>query len=168
MAGQKNFEQTTQEMMQAYLSSDYEGALEISEQACIDFPEQIALPLIWRISLLSRLNRIDESLRLFADCLEEGYWWPRAFFEDEDLDNVRELPEFQRLVDASYERSLEEADKHAPKRFIVEPSKDTTAPLPLLITMHGMGHDGQSELDFWGKASEAGWLVASLQSSQLY
>ena len=166
MSEKMDFEQLTRSMMNAYYAGDYETALELAEQASHDFPENISRTLFWRVCLLSRLNQTDEALQLLAASLDKGFWWAREYFQDEDLDVVRELPEFQRLVDASHERHLEEMDKHSPERFVIEPHVEATKPYPLLVALHGRSHNGKSELDFWQIANEFGWLVVSLQSSQ--
>jgi predicted esterase len=155
--------------MQAYYADDFEAALEIAENASADFPEKAEHTLIWQISLLSKLERTAESLQLLAASLEEGFWWPKDFFEDEDLDAVRELPEFQGLVEASHGRQLLAMEKEAsPQRFVVEPVNGSEKPYPVLLTLHGRGHNGQDELDFWQETSQLGWLVVSLQSSQIF
>ena len=169
MPKRKKFTQTAKEMMQAYSSGNYELALKIAEQACIDFPDNIDHPLMWRISILCRSNRTDESLQLLAKSLDEGYWWSEIFFEDEDFNDVRELPEFQRLVAISLKQRQKEVSKnYQPVRFVVEAAQGGEKPYPVLFTMHGMGGAGQTDVDFWRAASELGWLVVSLQSSQLF
>ena len=162
------FEQAAQEMMQAYYADDFASALAIAEQASVDFPEKTEQTLIWRVCLLSRLKRADDSLRLLATSLGEGFWWPKDFFEDEDLDAVRELPEFQQLVETSHKRHMQEMGKSFPQRFVVEPVDGSAQPCPVLLTLHGRGHNGQDELDFWQEASQLGWLVVSMQSSQIH
>lgn len=166
MSAEKDFEKITKDMMAAYHAGDYTRALELAEQASVDFPEHINRTSFWRICLLSRLNRTDESLQLLATALNEGFWWSRTYFQDEDLDAVRELPEFQRLVEASHQRHMEALEEHSPQRFVVEPNAKAPKPYPLLVALHGRSHNGKSELGFWRIANELGWLVVSLQSSQ--
>ena len=90
-------------------------------------------------------------------------------FEDEDLDAVRELPEFQQLVEAIHQRQLQAMEEEGfPQRFVVEPADGSEKPYPVLLALHGRGHNGQNELDFWEEASQLGWLVVSLQSSQIF
>ncbi|MBN1306162.1 MAG: dienelactone hydrolase family protein [Anaerolineales bacterium] len=166
MSGDKDFNQAAQEMMKAYSAGEYAKALEFSERAAENFPEKAERTLLWRVCLLSRVERTDESLRLLAAALEDGYWWQAAIFSDPDLDGVRELPEFQQLVEVSRQRAEANAANQVPQRFVVEPVQGTSEPYPLLLAMHGRGHNSAEELDFWGASSRLGWLVVSLQSSQ--
>ena len=163
------FDQAAQDLMRAYYADEFEAALEIAENATADFPEKAEHTLIWQISLLSKLKCTAETLQLLAASLEEGFWWPKDYFEDDDLDAARELPEFRQLVEASHQRQLQAMKKEAsPQRFVVEPVEGSEKPYPVLLALHGRGHNGQNELDFWQETSQLGWLVVSLQSSQIY
>ena len=75
MPTNQEFFQAADPLFQRYNRGDYAGALEIAEELAVRYPEQAIHTYLWRICLTSRLKRIDEALRLFAEGLDAGYWW---------------------------------------------------------------------------------------------
>jgi dienelactone hydrolase len=162
---QMTFEELTNELMRLYPQGKYTEALEIVTQHADHFPEQKARTTFWKMCLLSLCGRSDEVISLFQKGLDSGLWWARSQFGDTDLDAVRDMPEFKRLMAESSKRCMEMQAFIEPARTLLLP-EDTTGKLPLLIGLHGRNGHADSNLEHWETARRHGWLVLSPQSRQ--
>jgi predicted esterase len=160
------FRELTDRMVSLYTERKYADALQLVEQNADRFPEQSARTTFWKMCLLSLCGRPDDVLSIFQEGLDSGLWWAKIQFVDPDLDAVRELPEFRRLVDVSQEK-YEEARTHVERdQVILMPDEPASGMYPLLIALHGRNGNKESNLEFWGVARQRGWLVVSPQSTQ--
>jgi predicted esterase len=116
--------------------------------------------------LLSLAGRSAEVLEVFQQGLDAGQWWSRELFADPDLDAVRDLPEFQRLVASADERYQEERTRISREQAILVPDAPALGSYPLLIFLHGRNGNKETHLEFWQAARQRGWLVVSPQSTQ--
>jgi dienelactone hydrolase len=116
--------------------------------------------------LLSLCGRPQDLLSLFQRGLDSGLWWAAGQFKDSDLDAVRDLPEFKRLVQVSDEKAQEAGAQIKPDRAVLIPDGSAT-PWPVLIALHGRSGNKSTQLQSWQAARERGWLVLSPQSTQL-
>jgi len=169
MPTNEEFFQTAAPLFQRYDRGDYAGALQMAEELAVRYPEQAIHTCLWRICLTSRLKRVDEALRLFAEGLEAGYWWSeRGLRKDPDLVPLQGLPEFERLVAISYARQMAAQAGVQPDLRVYTPDPTVPPPHPLLIALHGRGHAPENDQDpYWKHACQLGWLVAIPRSSQL-
>jgi pimeloyl-ACP methyl ester carboxylesterase len=152
--------------MNLYRESKYADALQIVEQNADRFPEQSARTTFWKMCLLSLCDRADDVISVFRHGLDSGLWWAESQFIDTDLDAVRDLPEFKRLMAESTQKSIEMQAHIPPARTILVPD-DLSADLPLLIGLHGRNGHKDSNLEEWETARRRGWLVLSPQSRQV-
>ena len=161
-----NFLQLTKEMTRLYSDGKYADALSLTEQHAGQFPEHAARTTFWRMCLLSMSGRKDDVISVFRQGLDNGLWWGERQFVDTDLDAVRDLPEFQRLMQVSIDRYMQANKEAKPDRAVLVP--DTyNSNLPLLIALHGGGGSKDSNLEEWEVARRRGWLVLSPQSTNL-
>jgi hypothetical protein len=98
------FQELTQELVRLYTEAKYVEAEQIIAQHAGQFPEQSARTTFWRMCLLSLSGDVDGTLSVFRQGLDAGLWWREDVFNDNDLNAVRDLPGFQRLVAASQEK----------------------------------------------------------------
>lgn len=160
------FLQLSVEMTRLYSEGKYAEALAIVEQHEGRFPEQAARIIFWKLCLLSMSARTQDVIDTFQHGLDSGLWWGERPFADTDLDAVRDLPEFQRLMQISLDRYRQAQEQAKPERTILVP--DTyEATLPLLIALHGGGGNKNSNLEQWAVARRRGWFVLSPQSTSL-
>jgi predicted esterase len=160
------FRELTDRMVSLSTERKYADALQLVEQNADQFPEQSARTTFWKMCLLSLCGRPDNVLSIFQEGLDSGLWWAKIQFVDPDLDAVRELPEFRRLVDISQEK-YEEARTHVERdQVILLPDEPASGMYPLLIALHGRNGNKESNLEFWEVARQRGWLVVSPQSTQ--
>lgn len=163
---QMTFRELTDKMVLLYTERKYADALQLVEQNADHFPEQSARTTFWKMCLLSLAGRTEEVISVFQKGLDAGLWWARGQFIDTDLDAVRDLPEFQRLVSVS-QAKYEEARIYIKRdQAVLVPEAPTSGMYPLLIALHGHNGNKDSHLQPWEAARQRGWLVVSPQSTQ--
>jgi predicted esterase len=160
------FRELTDQMVAFYHQNKMEEALHLIEEHLDAFPDQSARMVFWHMCLLSLTGRSADVLSVFQEGLDSGHWWHEELFSDPDLNAVRDLPEFQRLMAVSQER-YNEARKQISREYIVlEPELPGSGQYPLLITLHGRNGNKDVDLMQWELARQRGWLVLSCQSTQ--
>ncbi len=159
------FRGLTEKMMALYTDGKFAEAFSLVERNAPRFPEQTARTTFWKMCLLSLYHRPEDVLAVFEQGLDNGLWWAESQFADPDLDAVRDLPEFQRLVDESDKRCMEAQTHIQPDRTILFPDH-SAGDLPMLVALHGRNGNKDSNLEYWEAARRRGWLVLSPQSRQ--
>lgn len=130
-------------------------------------PQEVRQIFFWRMSLAAVLGRQAESLSIFREALERDYWFsPKWLDREENLATMHQVPEFQAMVQTCRQRFADLERQMRPQLFVEQPAQ-ATAPLPLLIGLHGNKGDGPYTLAKWSDLAEAGWLVAVPQSTQV-
>lgn len=160
------FHELTDQMVALYHQKKFEDALQLIEQHLNAFPEQAARLTFWRMCFLSLLGRSEEVLAVFQQGLDSGLWWHMELFSDPDLNAIRDLPAFKRLMALSQERYQEEQAQIERDYSILQPGPPSTGLYPLLITLHGRNGNKESDIRQWELARQRGWLVLSCQSTQ--
>lgn len=158
------FQELADEMMQLYAQGDYAGALALVEQQAGLFPEHAGRTTFWKMCLLSLCGRADDVMAIFQRGLDPGLWWADRQFTDPDLDAVRDLPEFRRLMEISLETYRQAQQYIKPERVLLEPDPYEST-VPLLIALHGGGGNKDLSHDQWDVARRLGWLVLIPQST---
>jgi predicted esterase len=161
---QMTFEELTEQLTRLYSEDKYGEALQMVAQNAGRFPEQSARTTFWSMCLLSLLGRTQDTLSVFQQGLDSGLWWAERQLSDTDLDAVRDLPEFKRLVQVSLEKYRLAQDHIKPERALLVPDTYEST-LPLLIALHGGGGNKEFNLKQWEVARRRGWLVLSPQST---
>jgi pimeloyl-ACP methyl ester carboxylesterase len=160
------FSELTDQMVALYRENKFEEASQLVEQEASHFPEQVARTTFWRMCLLSLSNRPQDVIAVFQQGLDSGLWWHQELFSDPDLNAVRDLPEFKRLMAISQEKYSEARKQIAREYVALAPETPALGPYPLLITLHGRNGNKDVDLSQWELARQRGWLVLSCQSTQ--
>lgn len=163
---QMTFHELTDKLTVLYTAGKYAEALELVEQNAGKFPEQSARTTYWRMCLLSLSSQPEEVMRVFQQGLDSGLWWHEELFSDPDLNAVRDLSEFRRLMAVSQERYEEEQAQIERDYTILQPEPPPSELYQLLITLHGRNGNKEVDLGRWELAQQRGWLVLSTQSTQ--
>jgi dienelactone hydrolase len=163
---QMTFQELTDELMRLYPQGRYEEAFTLVEQNADRFPAQSARTTFWKMCLLSLCGRADDVISVFRQGLESGLWWSEVQFQDTDLDAVRDLPEFKRLVVASQKKYEEVRNHIGPVHDVLLPDPPSSSKYPLLVAVHGRNGNKDSHTEYWEMARRKGWLVLLAQSTQ--
>lgn len=160
------FNELTGKMVALYNEKKFEEALQLIEQHLDAFPEQAARLTYWRMCFLSLMGRSEDVFSVFRQGLDSGLWWQEELFADPDLNAVRDLPEFQRLITVSHERYQEAQGQIERDYTVLAPEPPSSGLYPLLITLHGRNGNKESDIVRWELARQRGWLVLAVQSTQ--
>jgi hypothetical protein len=160
------FHELTNQMVALYHQDRKEEALQLIEQHQDEFPEQAARLTYWRMCFLSLTGRLEDTLAVFKQGLDSGLWWQPELFTDPDLNAVRDLPEFQRLMATSQEKYEQMQGTIERDYAVLLPEQPSSGKYPLLITLHGRNGNKESDLAQWELARQRGWLVLLAQSTQ--
>jgi len=167
MSERQEFFKAADEMMQLYNQEKYTQALELVDGLVVAYPDRVDHTALWRICLLSRLERFDEALLTMARALETGLWWAEpALRQDSDLEPLQGLPEFEQMVSVCIARHAAAQARGVPKLLTFEPDPLPTGPLPLLIALHGRSSSAEEDAPYWQAVTQLGWLLALPGSSQ--
>jgi dienelactone hydrolase len=160
------FRELGSRMVTLYGQGKFEDALHLTEQHMDAFPDQRARTTFWRMCLLSLSGRSAEVMSVFQQGLDSGLWWAEELFADLDLNAVREMPEFKRLVAESQKRQEEARKQTQRDQTILLPDAPGRGGYPLLIALHGHKGNKESNLEHLEVARQKGWMVLSAQSTQ--
>jgi predicted esterase len=160
------FHELTDQMVALYQQNKMQEAFQLVEQNQNAFPDQLARTTFWRMCLLSLTGQSADVLSVFQQGLDSGLWWHEELFSDPDLNAVRDMPEFKRLMAVSQERYAEARGKIKRDYTILHPELPSSGLYPLLITLHGRNGNKEDDLAHWELARQRGWLVLSVQSTQ--
>jgi len=166
MKNNMSLRELTDKMMSLYTDRRYSDALEFVEQNAEHFPQELTRTTFWKMCLLSLCGRVDDVMSIFQQGLDEGLWWAESQFRDTDLDTVRDLPEFKRLMAIS-QKKYEEARRHIERdQAILLPDAPVSGKYPLFLAVHGRNGNKDSHMEYWDVARRKGWLVLLVQSTQ--
>jgi predicted esterase len=160
------FRELTDQLVTLYHQDQKEEALRLIEEHLDSFPEQSARMVFWHMCLLSLCGRTGDVISAFRQGLDSGLWWAAETFVDPDLNAVRDLPEFQRLVTISQEKYRDARTQIQRDQAILLPEAPASGKYPLVIALHGRNGAKETHLEPWEAARDRGWLVVSPQSTQ--
>jgi predicted esterase len=163
---QMTFRELTDKVVSLYTERKYAEALQLLEQNAEHFPVQAARTTFWKMCLLSLSGRAEEVSSVLQKGLDAGLWWAGGQFQDPDLEAVRDLPQFKRLVAVSQAKYEEARTRIKRDQSVLLPEAPASGLYPLLIALHGRNGNKDSHLQPWEAARQEGWLVLSPQSTQ--
>ena len=165
-----SFRELTKRVFELHRLEDYAKAYELVTNEGPRYPERENTTFYWRVCLASRIGDTELALGLFEQALDAGHWfWTTGLREDPDLEQLRGLPRFEKLVSISAERQEDVRTKANPNALVFEPESgdpDSSVQIPLLLAMHGNYSTAQDAAKHWRTDSSNHWLVVLPQSTQ--
>lgn len=152
-----------------WLSEKYAEAFEILSKEAPAYPDRHHDTLYYSMCLKSRMGKVNEAVEYLREAIEDvGHWYglSQLLETDEDLSNIWDNAEFQRLRTISLERGAE-AEAHAKPLHLVETPANMDGKLPLVFALHGNTGNAETTLGRWKPIVEDGYLLVALQSTQL-
>jgi len=165
----ESFDETVQQAL-AYFDEEetLQAAYDLLTEAAPHFPGQASIVYNLRYCAAALLNQTDLALQLIQESLDSGLWWTAAYLtSDDDLESLRELPEFKRLVKLNDEKHQAAQANAKPLALPLPLPVNTEAPLPLLLSLHGNSENASESAQYWQSACSHGWHTVLLQSSQI-
>lgn len=155
------------ELLDLHRAGDYLAARALVEAEGKAFPHREA-EIYWaKLCLAARLGERENALLAFREALGRGHWFAEPQLRrDADLAILQGDADFEALVAEAIGRGRAAQDAARPELRLVTPP--TAPPHPLLIALHGNGHNIEQDGPHWAAAAELGWLVALPQSSRVF
>ncbi len=154
--------------MELYRSGAHAEALSFVESEMHRFPDQHDVLYYFRIITAALSGRTDHALAVIEEALDRGLWVPERDLRNPQLKALHDLPEFEDLVTRCKARHEEAMAEAKPYRETLAAAESQAGAAPLLVGMHGNAGNVDQGRAFWTPATELGWQVALLQSSQVY
>ena len=156
----------TKAMFRLYEEQRFADALEMLTREQVHYPDQRGHIIYWRMCFAALTGDVDQSLRLFADALDQGDWYSETMLrQDSDLQALQGNPAFERLVARNAEFIAQAQENVKPYRIELLP--ETEPPYPLLVALHGNLSNAAAHVDDWRTATNNGWAVMLPQSTQV-
>jgi predicted esterase len=166
--GELTMKQFEQQFYELCGEGNYPAAYELVTREMGRFPAWAQSSYYnWRMCAACLSGQPDTALAVFEEALAAGHWYDAAGLrEDADLATLQGRPEFERLVAISLQRREQARANATPGLELFEPTSGAS-PYPLLIALHGNHSNLEESAYRWRAAAGKGWLVATLQSSQI-
>lgn len=158
---------TREQLLELYNQKHYREALDLLEREWERFP-QPGLMYHWKMCLSARAGGPAAAIQAFREALDHGNWYSEQLVrEDEDLQSLQGVPEYEELVALSLKRYATAVASAKPELLVMPPPEMTTSsPMPVLIGLHGNSQNARLAADNWSDLQKRGWLLALPQSSQ--
>lgn len=146
-----------------YQEGRHDEALAVLDREAPGLPGRRADTAHHAACLLAVGGRPAEALRTLGAALTDGAWWaPSTLTEDDDLAGLRDLPGFDALVGESAARHA--AVDGGPLPPVVR--RPRTAPRGVLVALHGADQTASQAAAEWAAATDAGFVLVAVDSSQ--
>lgn len=162
----ENFSQWQRQLFTEAGKGNLEEALELAYRIEKEFPEQKQRTSFWKAALYCAKGDAGKGLSVLQKAEKHGIWWhPDRLLQDPDFEAVRELPEFQEIVERCKEK-LASLQVHAKPEFSVWPSSQSSEK-PLIFSIHWRGDNAYHFSAFWDdERLKDRFTMAFPQSSQ--
>src|SRR5712691_7281084 len=95
---QLTFDEFLKQFTQIYEEKAYQQAYELVEYEATLFPDPNDVPYL-RMCMAACMKNTGLALQIFREALEAGVWFaPDYLRDDDDLQSLQELPEYQEMV----------------------------------------------------------------------
>jgi predicted esterase len=157
---------TRAQLLELYNQKRYRDALDLLERGWENFPQR-GLMYHWKMCLAAQAGEPAIAINAFREALDHGHWYPEQLVrEDEDLQSLQGVPEYEELVAVSVRRYAAAEASAKPELLVVPPPGTSSSPMPLLIGLHGNSQTAGLAAEDWSELGQRGWLLALPQSSQ--
>lgn len=156
--------------MELYRNQAFTEAYHVLTQHGDAFPAHASMTLYLRSCLAARIDQPQLAINLLREAVDRGYWYgEHVMRESPSWQALQGVPAFEQLAAVCKVRQTQAQAATQSQCFVLEPEQGcgTHHPCPLLITLHGNGDNAANALDAWHPAIDEGWLLASIQSSQI-
>ncbi|RVT57198.1 DUF3089 domain-containing protein [Niallia taxi] len=146
-----------------YKLGKYDEIHSLIEKVQDKFPEKLDKTIFWRACAYSVQGKQENAIAALKDGLQKGIWWnPLTLTRDQDLNNLKNIEEFETIVNECQEILESRKHKSKPQLFIYGNDKSNTG----LISLHWRGSNVKDFAPYWFDNRE--FLFAFPQSSQVF
>lgn len=155
--------------MELYKNQAFAEALDLLTTEGEQHPEQAAMVLYLRSCMATRMQDPELALQILEDAVCRGYWYSEQLINrTRSWQPLRGMPRFKRAVEVCKERHRE--IQVGARLLTREPEGgcSTGRPCPLLVVLHGNWGNAPDTLREWGPVVSDGWVLAAIQSSEVW
>lgn len=157
------YRELTDQVYDLYGEERYDEALAVAESGFSRHPDRLADLAYAAACLLAVSGRPDQALDRLLDAERQGAWWHRRLLaEDDDLAGLRALDGFAELVDRSHALA-EQAQAEVVAPLVAEPPGPARG---VLIVLHGADEAAADAFGQWRSATDDGFVLVAMESSQ--
>ena len=115
--------------------------------------------------LAAMCDRTDEAMGLLKEAVyTHGYWYDYTYLmEDEDLAQLRSMPEFETIANLCRQR--QQAAQQAAQPVLC--CEETQPNKPVVLVLHGDQQNAAITLPYWQPVKQIGYALAAAQSTEL-
>lgn len=123
----------------------------------------------FQYTLACKLGNIEKGMELLKEAVyEKGYWYASDYLqEDDDLQELRSLEEFNNILKICKKREKEAKANVDPELEIYFPIEYSDDKTPLFISVHGNQENINIVKNYWGDVTQYNYILALPQSSQI-
>jgi alpha/beta hydrolase family protein/phospholipase/carboxylesterase len=154
-----------------YNESRYREALEVAQDAAQKFLDYDAKTSFWIACLQSHLGNEDEAIRVLQAAIKRSVWWPTEVLRDNDLDPIRDKPEFTTIeAECARLKRKQLSQKTSPDLMVRLPvGYSERKEWPALMMFHQRyGERPELSAEPWLPVLSMGVILAIPWSSQVY
>ena len=146
-----------------YGEERYDEALSLATEGAAHHPDRLADLAYSAACLLAVSGRPVHALARLLDAERRGAWWHRRLLaEDDDLATLHELDGFAALVERSHALATE-AQAELTEPLVAEPPGPARG---VLVVLHGADETAADAIGQWRSATEDGFVLVAVESSQ--
>jgi predicted esterase len=125
--------------------------------------------LNFRYCFACRAGRPGLAMNIMKEAvIDRGFWYSYEYLiSDDDLQPLRDLPEFRRMADICKERERAAKEASRPGLTVVLPESDSKAERAVLIALHGNEESDMLARSNWVKAGGSDRTMAFPRSSEI-
>lgn len=149
-----------------YQAEKYQQVIDFLRDAANKFSDFKPAIYYTRICAAAKLEKYGLFFDLFKEILDEGGWYSELVLrQSPSLQPLQGMPEFEKLLSISVERSKQVSKKDYTLTVFPE---NTSPPYPLILALHAGGGLIKEEFEAWKMIVNQGYAIGMPRSTNLY
>ncbi len=149
-----------------YQAGKYQEVIDFLEDKHIEYPFGKAALAYSRICAASKLEQFDLSIKFIQDILDEGGWYSETVLrQSPSLLPLQDIPEFQKLLNISVERSKQVSKEEHNITVIPE---NVNPRYPLMLALHAGSGFVEEEFESWKTIVDQGYVLGMPRSTNVF
>ncbi len=149
-----------------YQAGRFQEVIDFLNNGVEEFPDLKPAQFYTQICAATKLEKYDVALAIFKQLLDEGGWYSEMILrQSPSLQPLQGMPEFEKLLNISVERSKEDSKKDYNLTAIPDNIKP---PYPLILALHAGGGLVKEEFEVWKAVVDHGYVLGMPRSTTLF
>lgn len=163
--GKWTYAKLINQALEMYLDEDYAAAYDFLTEKSVGVEGNAAQIYNFRYTLASKAGNDQLAIKIMMEAIiEKELWYAYDYLmADEDLDALREFPEFKEMAEQCKERETVAKQKAEPLLNVIKPKEGSD----LLIALHGNEENIALTEPYWRSALDDQFILALPQSSDI-